>query len=109
MRVWDAASGELLRELMNNAGDVLSIAFSLDGKSFVSGSADKTVRVWDMSNGQLLYELKGHTRGVSSVAFSTDGKSIASGSLDKMIRVWDLCADKSHNLKGHSSDVTSVA
>ena len=30
-----------------HSGDINSVAFSLDGKTIVSGSDDKTIKVWD--------------------------------------------------------------
>ena len=43
-----AASLELKAEKQNaHSGFVLSVAFSPDGKTIVSGSVDKTLKVWD--------------------------------------------------------------
>ncbi len=46
VRLWDAASGEELRQLIGHTSGVSSVAFSPDGKQIVSGSLDDTVRVW---------------------------------------------------------------
>jgi WD40 repeat protein len=69
---------------------VFSVAFSPDGKTVVSGSADKTVRIWDVVTGDNTQVLKGHTDKVYSVAFSPDGKTVVSGSHDGTIRTWDV-------------------
>jgi len=48
VRLWDSASGKVLRELQGHTDWVSSVAFSRDGKQIVSGSDDKTVRVWNV-------------------------------------------------------------
>ncbi|CAK9113693.1 Vegetative incompatibility protein HET-E-1, partial [Durusdinium trenchii] len=110
VRVWDAASGQQLRELQGHRGGVNAVAFSPDGKNIVSGSDDRTERVWDAASGQQLRELRGHTSAVNAVAFSPDGKSIVSGSWDKTVRVWDAASGQQlRELQGHTNDVKAVA
>jgi WD40 repeat protein len=46
VRLWDAASGDLLATLAGHEARVLSVAFSPGGKRIVSGSSDGTVRLW---------------------------------------------------------------
>jgi WD40 repeat protein len=48
--VWNAATGELLREFTGHSGRINSLAFSNDGKRLASGSLDTTVLVWDISD-----------------------------------------------------------
>jgi hypothetical protein len=49
--VWDAASGQMLRELKGHSDYVGSAAFSPDGARIVTASVDRTVRVWNVSWG----------------------------------------------------------
>jgi WD40 repeat protein len=70
------------------------VAFSSDGKTVVSGSADRTLRVWDVASGQILRILQGHTDAVRAIAYSPDGKLVASGSNDNTIRVWPILSQQ---------------
>ena len=40
-----------LLTLGGHAGKVFSVAISADGKRFVSGSTDETVKIWDVETG----------------------------------------------------------
>ncbi|MEB3357613.1 MAG: caspase family protein [Synechococcales bacterium] len=67
---------------------VMSVAFSPDGKTIVSGSEDNTIRLWSIDGTPIGQPFQGHQASVWSVAFSPDGKTIVSGSEDKTIRLW---------------------
>ena len=89
--------------------DVMSVAFSPDGKTLAAASRDMTVKVWDVATARRS-TLSGHTHAVYSVSFSPDGKTLASASGDKTVRLWDLATNKERaTLKGHTESVTSVA
>ncbi len=109
-RLWDAASGKLLKELLGHTGDVNRAAFSPNGQRLATASADQTVRLWDGTSGELISVLRGHTGVVWGATFSPDGKLLASGSGDRTVRLWDAEQAERHGvLRGHTRFVYDVA
>jgi WD40 repeat protein len=108
--IWDAASGQILREFKGHGDAVSSVAFSPDGCSVLTGSYDGSARFWDAASGQMQQECIGHGDEVSSVAFSPDGRSAITGSWDKTACLWATASGKlQREFIGHGNSVTSVA
>ena len=122
--LWNMTTGEHIKTLARPTGPfvgptdtlaghtdtVYSVAFSPDGATLASGSADNTIILWDATTGQYKETLIGHKRAVYSVAFSPDGATLASGSWDRTIILWDTATWKyKHTLVGHEKVVYCVA
>ena len=103
-------------------GDVASVVFSPDGRYLAVGTwGGSSVQLIDTSNWQVIRTFEGHTSGVNSVAFSPDGRLLAFGSCGGHrfgdcvrgdITLWDVASGRevrTLTLKGHTSDVNSVA
>jgi eukaryotic-like serine/threonine-protein kinase len=109
-RLWDAASGKLIKELLGHTGDVNHAVFTPDGTRLLTTSSDQTLRLWDGANGGLITVLRGHTGAVFGAGLSPDGKLIASASADRTVRLWDVELAERHGvLRGHTNFVYDVA
>ena len=87
-RLWNARTGELIRELPGAEDAVMSGAFSPDGTRVVTTSGP-LARVWDGLTGQPLFLLAGHNSNVQHIAFTPDGKKIITGGWDNTARIWN--------------------
>jgi WD40 repeat protein/serine/threonine protein kinase len=109
IRVWDAASGQLLRTLEKHSHWVRSVAWSPDGRFLASGSDDNTVRIWDAANGQLLRTLTGHESWINHVKWSPDGRYVISASHDGTLRIWEVSTGEVIRTMYHTPAASSVA
>jgi WD40 repeat protein len=109
LKLWDVAKGTEIRgffkgkELRGLPSSQISIAFSPDGRTALSGSFGKTVTLWNLAGGSFR-EFELHDRPNMTVAFSPDGRSALSGT-----NLWDVATGKEiHSFTGHADDINSV-
>ncbi|MEV6735275.1 trypsin-like peptidase domain-containing protein [Streptomyces sp. NPDC051364] len=106
----NAASLPLHKRLSGHTASVPAVAFSPNGKTLATGSADKTVRLWNVTTGKTRKTLTGHTEWVEDVAFSPDRKTLATASDDNTARLWNVTTGKTRKtLTGHTDALLSVA
>ncbi len=89
VELWSWPERKLVRHLEGHDDLVYAVVWLGDGKTLVTGSADRTVRVWEVETGKEIAKLTGHSGPVLCLAVSPDGKLLCSGSSDQTIRVWD--------------------
>lgn len=116
VRVWDADSGESLRQIADLGQPALALAFAPDGQALAVATGDVTrptkpgsARVYDLA-GQLQFVVAEHTRAVASVAYSPDGAILATASADETIGFWESSTGKRiRMLEGHTRPANSLA
>jgi WD40 repeat protein len=119
IRLWDAATHEMLKDIPLASRELYSVCISPDGRSLASGGrgfgatiVSVTLSVAGASgNCQQLnpIPLLGHTGSVMVVCFSPDGARVASGSKDKTVRVWSAVDGRFlHELIGHEDGLCAV-
>lgn len=89
-------------------GDIMSAAFSPNGKLLATG-IDRSVVLWQLADSRQLATLEGHTAWVMSVAFSPNGEILASASNDHTIKLWNIQTGQClKTLHGHTGGVQSI-
>jgi RNA polymerase sigma factor (sigma-70 family) len=125
IRLYDFATSKMLRELSGHLTQVISLAFSPDGKTLVSvglrlqglstgepGEAEtRFTRVWDVATGKenrtVLQERESFRR-----IFSPDGRTLGSlqGSGGDAITLWEAATfGRRAGLTGHTNGVWGIA
>ena len=86
----DATTGRRLIEPVNaNAGFVLSVAFTPDGSTIVTGGTDGTVRLWDSATMKQIGSNLPHDENLGTVAMVVNDQLLVVSSGGKLYR-WDL-------------------
>jgi WD40 repeat protein len=105
VRLWEAASGRLVRSLPDRF-PAHFVAFSPDGKHIAAG-AWWGARVWELPG---LKEILDVPDACFCLAFSADGRDLATGGREGTISVWDIPrAARVAVLRGHTNWIWSLA
>jgi len=110
LKLWEVATGKLIRSFVGHSDNVTSVSISPNGKYVLSGSFDHTSIIWEVATGRMIRSFEGHSDIIFSVSFSPDGKYVLSGSGDKTLKLWDVSTGKMiRSFEGHSDLVSSVS
>ena len=75
--------------LTGHSAEVLSIAWSKNGRRVASSSADRTLRLWDGTSGQPLAVLRDHAGPVVKMYFNDDASRLAIHSSGPDVQIWE--------------------
>jgi len=108
VKLWDASTGQEVKNLQDHIDAVFAVAFSPDGMHLASASQDRGVKIWDIASGQRLYTLSDASDGLTSMAYSPSGAQIAAAGYDKTIYVWQVGASEGKLLRSLIADEDSI-
>jgi WD40 repeat protein len=107
--LWNAETGEDVAALPGTQGQVVSVAYSPDGKFVVAGSWDHTVRVWDRTTSTEKWVLRdGPLEKSTELAISNDSRILAVGARGG-VQLWDLQTGKPIRFMAQHDDGLVVA
>jgi len=116
VKLWDAASRDLIRSLAGHFGGVLTVAFAPDGQTLASGDAGGFVIVWDARTGRILRRLPRQQFKVFALCYSPDGKTLATGSsanaatvTEGELKLWDPATGRLKSSTSQQFGFSSVA
>jgi RNA polymerase sigma factor (sigma-70 family) len=125
IRLYDLATGEVVRELRGTKSMIAGLVFSPDGKTLAttaqqgiglrySGGQEEqdtnSVHLWDVASGQPRLAFAGPPHG-GSLTYSRDGKMLASLEfMGKTIGLWEAATGKERaQLEGHREMIFSLS
>ncbi|KAL6443642.1 hypothetical protein ACFW04_001630 [Cataglyphis niger] len=86
---WETLDASLVREIEGSSvGTLNCLDISPDGRHFVTGSNDCTVKIWEYDSANLLYVGISHAAIITGCKYSADGKYIVTISADGAIIIW---------------------
>ena len=109
VHLWDAETGDELRQLDGSSGRVWGLAYTPDGRHvFSAGGA--TAILWDAQAGREVRRFPGSREPIMTAAVFPDGLRAVTGGMDRVVRLWDLeTGQEIHRFLGHPREVTWAA
>jgi hypothetical protein len=109
VRLRDAVTGGLVRELRSAGQSVYDLAFSPDGALIATGGRDGTVALSEVATGKKARARKPGGSAVRAVAFSPDGDLLLSAHEDGVARLWETgTLGRLHELRAEGETIFSA-
>jgi WD40 repeat protein len=95
VNLWDVNANKPLGKPLRHPHYVLDFELSPDGKTVVTGCADKLARIWDVATSKERGRPLAHKGPVDDVYFSPDGRTVLTGTFDRgnrteLFQLWDV-------------------
>ncbi|KAJ3248915.1 hypothetical protein HDU78_009432 [Chytriomyces hyalinus] len=104
--VWNASTGEVIRQLTSHTDSVVASGFSQDGQFLATGGMDGRVYVYKSSSGDQILLLEGPDE-VTWLNWHPRGNALLCGSADGTLWMWAIPSGQCMNVfTGHGSSVS---
>lgn len=110
VRLWDPATGGLLREWPAHTNWVFSLVWTDGGTGLLTGGGDNLIREFDVRDpARARRTLPAHTNDVHAIALTRDGRRMFSAGDDRQIVVWNLeTGAPLRRLTGHERQIPAL-
>jgi WD40 repeat protein len=112
IELWDTQTGSLIKTLekVDDLGWTTYVAFSPDGKIFVSGNRNGDLHVWNVQTGKWFTTERTHRNDILWIKFSPDGGTMLSAAADGTACLWDTASMRCLvQLGGKGDDAWDIA
>jgi serine/threonine protein kinase len=110
IRLWAVATGTEIRQFKGHTAHVTDLAFTRDGKSFISVSHDSSARLWSVEDGNEIRRFGSGKIPCYGGALSPDGTRLITADNDGSVRLWAVDTGKElHCFSGHKGMVMTAA
>lgn len=105
-----STAGWATRKIATDRKDLVSIAFSADGRRLATASIQGALDIWDARTGARLRQIDDYRDKLWKVRFSPDGRKLAAASWDGVVRVWNADTYRyAGSIEGHDHWVNDIA
>ncbi|KAL4147528.1 hypothetical protein PRNP1_011284 [Phytophthora ramorum] len=103
IRVWDAASGALLRSYRDLVGaDITSVDLDSRQRKLIVGAQNGELAVVNYLNGAVLTRWTPHAQQVSALLYCKEDHTVLTASWDRSLRLYDDDAPKAGGIAAHN-------
>lgn len=102
LKIWDLEQNKIIRSFYG----FFPVAFSPNGKEFVSMHNALEMALWDASTGEKKVVLPTEGELIQNISFNKDGSLLAGAGFLGIVRVWDMKTQKQiHAFNGHNGGI----
>jgi WD40 repeat protein len=110
IKMWDYVTGKQIGKFPTLNTEIISLLFSIDGKSVLAGCSDGSVVIFDAAAFGVSKIFKENKSAVTALACSDDGKYFAASFLDSTISLFNArTGTVAASMKNRDGAVTSIA
>lgn len=107
---WETLDCSLIREIEgSNVGTMNCLDITPDGRHFVTGSNDCTVKIWEYDSADVVCIGISHAAIITACKFSPDSKSIVTASSDGAIIIWKFPCEALRKIRSPVAETRAIS